>query len=1022
MVESAAVKPTNWIPPPTRKQVTVLFCDVVDYTSRSVALDPEDLADEIRVFQTLCGAVSQKHHGHIANYLGDGILVLFGHPYADEFSPQNAVRAGLEMIAQIKRSNASAQWRQRQPIKIRVGIATGLVVVGERAGIARGQNVFIFGEAPGLAARLQSLAKPNTVLTALRTRRLVGSEFRFRNLGTHQVKGFVLPINAWQVMGGRTYSSRTSVPPKRVTTRFISRQKELQLLQKYYAQALGGRCRIIHLSGDPGIGKSRLIRAFEKTIQKQPLHRLRITCSPYFHRSSFKPIIDETYRWLQIGDQDSLDKRQENIRNAMRAIGLEGQDEHALFSELLAIPMPPGQTYLDIGAEAKYHRSVKALATAVIRLSRLLPLLLVVEDLHWADSSTLEVLTNLLARAGAEKLFAILTSRSGFTAPWPAMMLTDMKLDGLNTDESTQLIEAVSAAHTLPDTVKQALIRKSNGVPLFLEETSWHLLSQIRNDQIHDGGDEFFTQFTIPDTLQDSLNARLDQLGGGKAFAQLVAVCGGNFRYSVVSKIAAQNGIDADSGMDTLLDAKLIEVVVNQVEGSEDRYQFRHALFQDTAYFSLLRKTRQRYHLQIVELLLQDNPDLQQQHPELIAEHYSHTEYINTAVELWLRAGQQAIAKSAINESLERLSRGLALLEKLPEHRNRHYCELAFRLSLGVALTARRGYHGTQVTKTYERALALAEKVGNTQQTWIALYGLWRCFVSQSDFSKSVRVLTKLKLLSENSGDAKLRMTAYGLQGMVRMVSGNFLSAENFYDKSMRLYDQHHDQKMGMQFGQDPYVTIQGLSAINTLTLNKITPSLVEINRSIEVARATEHPYTVAETLRVAAMYQQIAGDQQALKTFAEETVELATAHGFEGLLAAGNIFLAFYHAARHGDPKQIGIIRNNLKIYADNYGKLFLPYFHSVFAQACIAVQDYRAALHATSQALAIVNRFGEQWSHAPLLAVQSEAACQGGLATQTEIVQWLRAGLATAEIQHAGFLRDQLQGIVVRHHIQDV
>ncbi len=630
---------SNRIPQPARKQVTVLFCDVVDYTSRSVTLDPEDLADEIRAFQALCAAVSEQYHGHISSYLGDGILVLFGHPYADEFGPEHALRAAMEMVKRVRGNNVSEQWRGREPMRIRIGIATSLVVVGERGG----GHELVFGEAPNLAARLQSLAAPNTVLVAPRTRRLVGGAFKFRDLGEHRLKGFRQPLNAWQLLHASTFQNRSITSLKRVTTRFVSRPAELQYLQENYALALGGRGRIVHLSGDPGIGKSRLIRAFEKTIDKQDMQRLRVTCSPYFRRSPFKPIVDGTYRWLQIGVGDDLDTRQENVRRAMLEIGLDGADEHALFSELLAIPMPPGssaQACLDLSAAEKRRRSVDALSRVVIRLSRLHPLLLVVEDLHWADPATLAVLGDIIARAHGEKLFAIFTSRSGFVPPWPRPdWLVERPLGGLTAEQSGRLIATVFEAHPLPERVKQTLIRKSGGVPLFLEECSWHALTQMRlenmshgqsqaqsHDQIREADSGYLgSLFTVPDTLQDYLNARLDQLGEAKSFAQLAAAFGADFRYSLISKIAAQNGIDADSGMDVLLEARLIQVTPDKAEDrAEDRYEFRHAMLQDAAYESLLKKTRQRYHRHIVALL-QDDPDISRQHPELIAYHHART-------------------------------------------------------------------------------------------------------------------------------------------------------------------------------------------------------------------------------------------------------------------------------------------------------------------------------------------------------------------------------------------------------------
>ena len=1019
-------------PQPVRKQVTVLFCDVADYTSRSVALDPEDLADEIRVFQTLCAEVAEKYHGHISNYLGDGILVLFGHPLASEFDPEHAVRAGMEMVERIKRNNASEKWRGREAMAIRIGIATGLVVVGERAGNRRDQDELIFGEAPNLAARLQSLAEPNSVLTALRTRRLVGSAFKFRDLGEHRVKGFTEPLGVWQILHQSTFQNRSTTSLKRVTTRFVSRHRELRCLRENYAHALDGRGRIIHLCGDPGIGKSRLLRAFEKTIHKPELYRLRVTCSPYFQGSPFKPIVDETHRWLQIGESDDVETRREHIRRAMIAIELDGKDEHALFNELLGIPPASAQTPIgmmgDISAEEKHHRTVKALVSFVIQLSRLRPLWLVVEDLHWADPSTLEVLSGIVSAAGAEKLCAVFTSRTNFVMPWPeAATLVEMKLGGLDASASARLIAAMSGGNALPALVTQRIIGKSGGVPLFLEETTRHLLDQMRAqsrteevaaNQIREpiSVGEHYGSFTIPDTLQDSLNARLDRLGQAKSFAQLAATFGGHFRYSLISKVAAQNQIDADAGMDALQAADLISVIS---ETAEDRYEFRHALFQDAAYHSLLKKTRQRYHLQIAERLQQDNPDIGQQHPELIAHHYSHTERVDRAVDLWLRAGEQAIAQSATNESVQHLSQGLRLAADLPDGQPRRVRELALLLNLGVALTARSGYHGAQVTHTYKRASALAEVDGDDRQTWTALYGQWRCLVSQAEFYESMRVSFQLKSLSEKSRDPELLMTAFGLQGMTRMVTGKFASAEYFYDKAVRLYDQSSNKNPGVRFGQDPYVTIRGLGAVNKLLLNKIPQSVAEIDKSVAAARAIGHFYTVAETLRVAAMYQQIAGNFKQLGELAEETVEIAQTYGFEGLLAAGNLFRAFCRVMRRDDSSEPGEpieardksrevrrMESNLRRYEDNYGKLFLPYFHGLLAQARLAVVDYRGAMQAAQGALAMVERFGEKWWLPCLLEIKAQAAAQGGLAEPAEIDQWHRTAMETAEIQQADFI----------------
>ena len=995
-------------PQPERKQVSMLFCDVVDYTSRSVELDPEYLADDIRAFQKICSAAAEKYHGHIANYLGDGLLVLFGYPTASEFDAEHAVHAGMEMVATVKRNNESAEWRKRKPIRIRIGIATGLVVV-ERAGDSRDRDELIFGETPNLAARLQGVAEPDSVVTALRTRQLVGRMFKFRHLGKHDLKGFVHSVNVWQILHPSSLRNRSTAKFKRATP-FVGRQVEMDFLRENFQCALGGQSRIIHIQGEPGIGKSRLLRRFErKVLTKDDQKPLRVACSPYFRNTPFKPIIDETHRWLRLSENDTADAKREKIHKAMGLIDLAGGDEHSLFNELLDIPPTHDGARLEISADEKRRLTVEALAGFVFHMARKRPLLLVVEDLHWADPSTLEVLGTIIARAGqhakpnmdGEKLFAILTSRNEFISSWAAgKHFAKWELCGLGVRESARLVATVEGARDLPVNVRKAVVRKSGGVPLFLEETSLHLVDQLPENEVREDDVEgFYTSMLIPDTLQDSLNARLDQLGAGKAFAQLASVFGGDFRYSMIAEIAAQNNIDAYTGLEILENEKVLSRIEGENE-SEDRYQFCHALFRDAAYHSLLKKTRRRYHLQIVELLQKDDPGIVHTHPELLAEHYAQTECIDRAIDLWLQAGKQAIKQNAVGEAIKRLSNGLELTDAHDDDGER---KLELLLDSGAALTESGGYNDAQVAETYERAFKLAKAIGRMREMWTALYGQWRCRVSQGKFRESVRVAMRLKSLSEKSGDPKRIMTACGLQGMTRTVAGHLASAEPFYDRAVALYDGEPD--MGVWFGQDPYLTIRGLGAVNKLWLDKIPQSIDEIEQSVAAARKIGRPYTVAETLRVAAMYWQIAGDFAQLRTFAEETVSLAKKYGFEGLLAAGNIFLAFCDAVKTGTAGKSRVIRQNLNLYEKKYGKLFLPYFRGVRAEARLLVGDYKGAMKAAADALKLIDQYGEKCWQPHLLGIKAETAAKGNLAKPAEIAAWREDALSLAKLQQAQF-----------------
>ncbi len=986
-----------------RKQVTVLFCDISDYTSRSNSMDPEDLADEIRVFQTLCTRVADKYHGNISNFLGDGILVLFGHPHASEFDAEHAVRASLEMVEEIEQNNLSFEWRNKMPIRIRIGIATSLVVVGEKAGKQRDQDELVIGQAPNLAARLQALAEPNTVVTSLRTRRLVGGAFEFRELGEQKLKGFAKPVPAWQLLHESTFQNRNFTSLKRVATRFVSRSRELSFLTDNYAKSINAEPAVIHVTGEAGIGKSRLLRVFEKTLDKQNIYRIRVSCSPYFHSTPLRSAIDEIYRWIQINPEDKVPARQIKIKHALSELGIKDNDECALFFEILLVELPHDIAPLDMSTEVKHHRSLSLLVHIVLTLSKDRPILLVVEDLQWSDPTTLELLSRLINNMENHRLFGIFTSRPQFNPGWKqSNSLINLHLGGLDDNESARLIKSVFGNTPLPQAVEKTLIRKSDGIPLYLEECSWHILNRIQDN---DGSEKSEEDFAVPDTLQDSLNARLDMLGDAKRLAQLGAAFGAFFTYPKIKRLAERNGIDADNGMDILLQAGLLSTVFNQ---DEDRYVFRHALFQDAAYQSLLKKTRHRYHRQIAELLVSEDPDITHNQPELVAYHYDRTDHLDIAVDLWIKAGEVAIGKSAISEALDHLERGLYQLNRLSDNYVNKARALQLLLNLAVCLTVRSGYSGARVTETYARCMELANHVGDAEQQWCALYGFWRCLICQADFGSALKISVTLKRLSESLDDRKLSMTSFGIQAMTRMFAGKFLSAEKYYENSVKFYNQAEDRNIGIRFGQDPYVTIQGLGAVNRLIRGDKVQSRLEIEKSVAVSKSIGHPYTIAETLRLAAVYEQICRDMPGLRRFAGEAVELSEKFGFDGLLAASRIFMAFDDIVTHHNPRAIGTIRENMDRYQEKYSLLFYPYFQGVLAESYLYMRRFQEAFTESNHALLLIEKHGEVWMQVPMLHIKAESAARGRLAAENAIGRWYDEAGALAKKQHAAlFLR---------------
>ncbi|MGI9318286.1 MAG: adenylate/guanylate cyclase domain-containing protein [bacterium] len=981
-----------------RKQVTVLFCDIANYTERTAAMDPEDLSEEIREFQSICTRIAETYQGHISNYLGDGIMILFGHPHASEFSPERAVRAGLEMVESIKTNNRSPRWESKKPLAIRIGIATGLVVVGDRAGKKRDQDELIFGNAPNLAARLQAIAKPNTVVTALRTRRLVGLAFKFKDLGHFDLKGFSQPASAWQILYERKLQKRSGNILRRNTSTFISRKKELMLLDRNFDNACYGFSRFIHINGEPGIGKTRLIRTFEKSVTQPEIHRMRINCSPYYQNSFLRPVSEECQRWLQISESDDLATRQASITWALSIINMDQRDQHLLFTDFLGIPAPSEIEVLDISPEEKRSRIINILARVIMEVSKVRPVLLVAEDLHWADPSTLDLLIELMKQASEERIFGIFTSRNHFKPPWKEPeSLSTITLEGLTQVESRRLVESVFENHYLPESLKQNLVHKSDGVPLFLEESCLSAISHMQ--KVADTGNTTVPlDYDVPETLQDSLNARLDQLGETKSLAQLASTFGESFAFSTISEIARLNNIDADSGVDLLIGENIL---VQETVMGEDRFKFRHVMFQEAAYQSLLIKTRQHYHQQIAELFLTRDPNFADKHPELLAHHFSKTEQIPRAIELWLKAGETAIEKSAFAESIDHLHQGLALSKSLEPTSSQQHVELLLLLNLGVSLTARAGYYGYEVTRTYERAVELAQKVGDDREEWTALYGLWRCQISQAEYGKGVRLATVLGTLSETIGDPMLRLTTSGIKGMSRLVDGKLDKADRFIDRAVALYDEVDYKKVGLRFGQDPFVTIQGLGAVTKLLRGEIPQSVKAITRSVDVAREIGHPYTIGETLKLASMYEQISRNMEQLRLYCLEAIDISEQYGFEGVLATHRIFLAFADLIRDGNLQQIEIMKDNLILYEQKYGLLFLPYFQGVFAEALLMVERYEEAFETANSILQDIDQSGENWVRPVTLCIKSEAAIKGDLATPTDCKRWYLESLDTAARQ---------------------
>jgi len=660
-----------------RRQLTVMFCDLVDSTALSSRLDPEDLREVVRAYQTMCEEVIQRYGGHIAQYLGDGLLVYFGYPQAHEDDAHRAVRAGLGILDALAALNARLEPRTRVQLAVRLGIHTGLVVVGEVGGVSRHEQLAL-GETPNLAARIQGLAAPDTLLISAATHRLVQGYFACQDLGTHTLRGVTIPMHVYRVVQASAARSRLDVMDATSLTPLVGRDAELTLLVERWAQSQDGLGQVVLLSGEAGIGKSRLVEALRQRLGNEGLTSIVLRCSPYYTNSALYPVIDHLQRLLHFRREDTPEEKLDKLEHSLRAYRF-ARDEMTLqlFAVLLSVPLPDGRyPPLPLSPQQQKRKTAEALVAWLVEAAERQPLLAVWEDLHWADPSTLELLSLIIDQSRTAHMLTLLTYRPEFQPPWsPQSHLTHLTLNRFTHPQVELLIAQAMHGKPLPAEVVQQVVAKTDGVPLFVEEL---LKMVLESGLVREEADRYvltgpLPPLAIPATLQDSLMARLDRLAPVKEVAQLGAVLGRSFSYELIRAVAPMDVVTLQHGLAQLVDAELL---YQRSVPPQATYLFKHTLIQDTAYQSLLKSTRQQYHQRIAQVLEERFPETAATQPELLGQHYTEAGLSAQAIEYWQRAGQLASQRSAYVEAFAHLTKGLEVLRTLPDTPERIQHEL----------------------------------------------------------------------------------------------------------------------------------------------------------------------------------------------------------------------------------------------------------------------------------------------------------------------------------------------------------
>jgi len=897
-VELPSVEPHT--PEAERRQLTVMFCDLVDSTRLSSELDLEDYREVVREYQKVCSKVITRFDGHVAQLLGDGLLVYFGYPMAHEDDAQRAVRTGLGIVDAIRSLNIVLEQEKGITLAVRLGIHTGLVVVGKMGGSGR-QEQLALGETPNVAARIQGLAEPDTLMVSEATYRLMQGYFDCEPLGEHDLRGVSQPIAVYRVLGDSGIQSRLDVASSRGLTPLVGREAEVTLLLERWEQAKDKHGQVLLLSGEAGIGKSRLVQVLKDHVADEPQIRFECRSLPYFTNSALYPVTDFLQRTLRFQTDDTPETKLDKLEQNLSQYRLPLDESVPLFASLLSLSAPEDRyPPLNLSPQRQRQKTLESIVTILLELAERQPILFILEDLHWTDPSTLELLDLLIDQTPTASLCVLLTCRPEFQPTWQhRSYLMEVTLNRLSHTQVESMAQQVTGGKELPAEVLKQIIEKTDGVPLFVEEMTKAVLESGVVKEIEERYELTgpLSSLSIPSTLQDSLMARLDRLVTAKGVAQYGAVIGRQFSYALLHAVSQLDNTVLDRELGRLVDA---ELVYQRGLPPQAIYAFKHALIQDTAYQSLLRSTRQQYHQRIAWVLVERFPEIVEAQPELLAHHYTEAGCDEQAIGYWQRAGQHASARSAYIEAMVHLTKGLEVLYRLPDTSQRAQRELEMQMSLGPVLMATKGHASPDVERVYNRARTLCQQAGETSQNFPVLWGLWRFYYNQARLRTARELSEQLLTLDEYPQEGSLLMAAHAAQGTSLYFMGEFAAAQPHLQQCLATSLSEVHRVLAIRYGVAPEVQGYVFLAQTLWTLGYPEQALQQSHSACALAQELAHPPSIVLALYYAARLHQSRRETSACHEHAEAVITLATEHGLPHWVALG-IFLQGWVLAMQG-------------------------------------------------------------------------------------------------------------------------
>jgi predicted ATPase/class 3 adenylate cyclase len=952
----------NQLPIAERRHLTVMFCDLVGSTALSLRLDPEELREVVRSYQFACAEVIERYDGWVAQYLGDGILAYFGYPTAHEDEGGRAARAALGVVQAIEQLNGRLNLPEGTELAVRVGIHTGEVVVAEMGGGARREHLAL-GDAPNIAARLQSLALPNTVVISDDTRRLIDRAIEVEDMGEPAMKG---------VGARRVYrivrEIQTDLSSSDAAIPFVGRHEELTFLEQRWGESIEGRGQVVVLVGDPGIGKSRLLQEFVRRAGFTACNRMETRCLPYYSNTAFFPFTDLLRRNLGCDPEQPPEQRLEIITRMLEREGFPLAETVPLFAMLMSVteeeePIDPAEP----PARLK-ERMRAALMRLLLGAASQSPMILIVEDLHWADPSSLELLDEIVPLVADAQLLVLFTARHEFSLRWLGQdHVTHLAVRRLPDAEVDTMVRGLTSGHALPPDLVERIVARTDGVPLFIEELIRMLLESGMLREI-DGTyvlDSMLPSGSIPVTLRDSLEARLDRLGRYKELAQLAATLGREFDYDLSRAVSDLSESRLRAGLEALVEAGLL---LDEGDFPHVHYSFKHALIQEAAYQSLLRTARQAHHLRIANTLVKSFPETARTQPELLAHHYTEAGVAGEAIEAWTRAGRLALQRSANAEAVAHLSRGLDLVDRIPEGEKRTQAELDLLALLAPALVTTRGYAAPEVQTAYNRARTLAQSAKRTRHLCQMLAGLFAHHFVRGELEAAGDAANELlRIAAEHDDDNGLQLVADAAAGVAAFGTGDLARAGMHLERVVSEYDPVRHGPMAVALGQDLGVVGNAYSAYVLGITGRPDAARERAREAVAAAERISHPHSMALALALKGGLHHALLDVETVHSTATRLRELSVSQRFSHWEMEALDLLSWV-AAVEGRFDVAFELTSGCATAARQLGaSLPHTFFQPTIIEILLMAGRASDALHASSELMGILGKRRMRWSLEP-------------------------------------------------------